>query len=137
MLEITEGIALSDVEYARDRIAELDAKGFGIAVDDFGVGYSSLSQLHEIPVDELKLDISFVRRIREKSGMSMISAIVSIAKSLELECVAEGIEDASTAEMISSMGVEILQGYYFAKPMPIEEYLNWLETQSTRHLIFQ
>jgi diguanylate cyclase (GGDEF)-like protein/PAS domain S-box-containing protein len=130
MLEITEGIALTDVEYARERIAELDAKGFGIAVDDFGVGYSSLSQLHEIPVDELKLDISFVRRVREKSGLSMISAILSIAKSLELECVAEGIEDAETAKIITGLGVEILQGYYFAKPMPINEYLNWLENKT-------
>ena len=128
MLEITEGIALSDVEYARERIAELDAKGFGIAVDDFGVGYSSLSQLHEIPADELKLDISFVRRVREKSGLSMISAIVSIAKSLDLDCVAEGIEDAMTADIISKLGVEILQGYYFAKPMPINDYINWLSS---------
>jgi EAL domain-containing protein (putative c-di-GMP-specific phosphodiesterase class I) len=130
MLEITEGIALSDVDYASERIAELDAKGFGIAVDDFGVGYSSLSQLHEIPVDELKLDISFVRRIHEKSGFSMLSAIVSIAKSLELECVAEGVEDAKTAELITQMGVEILQGYHFAKPMPIEDYLNWLNSRA-------
>jgi EAL domain-containing protein (putative c-di-GMP-specific phosphodiesterase class I) len=127
MLEITEGIALSDVEFARERIIQLDSKGFGIAVDDFGVGYSSLAQLHEIPVDELKLDISFVRRIHEKSGYSMSSAIVSIAKSLNLECVAEGVEDAATAKLLTNLGVEILQGYYFAKPMPISEYVDWLK----------
>jgi EAL domain-containing protein (putative c-di-GMP-specific phosphodiesterase class I) len=127
MLEITEGIALSDVEFARERIAQLDAKGFGIAVDDFGVGYSSLAQLHEIPVDELKLDISFVKRIHEKTGYSMSSAIVSIAKSLSLECVAEGVEDARTVELLTKMGVETLQGYYFAKPMPISEYVVWLD----------
>jgi diguanylate cyclase (GGDEF)-like protein/PAS domain S-box-containing protein len=127
MLEITEGIALSDVEFARERIIQLATQGFGIAVDDFGVGYSSLAQLHEIPVDELKLDISFVRRIHEKSGYSMSSAIVSIAKSLNLECVAEGVEDAATAELLTDLGVEILQGYYFAKPMPISEYVDWLK----------
>jgi sensor c-di-GMP phosphodiesterase-like protein len=60
----------------------------------------------------------------------MISAIVSIAKSLDLECVAEGIEDAMTAEIISKLGVEILQGYYFAKPMPINDYINWLKNYS-------
>jgi diguanylate cyclase (GGDEF)-like protein/PAS domain S-box-containing protein len=127
MLEITEGIALSDVEFARERIVQLSAKGFGIAVDDFGVGYSSLAQLHEIPVDELKLDISFVKRIHNKLGYSMSNAIVSIAKSLNLECVAEGVEDARTADLLSKMGVDILQGYYFAKPMPISEYVDWLE----------
>lgn len=126
MLEITESIALSDVSYARERIVELDSKGFGIAVDDFGVGYSSLSQLHEIPADELKLDISFVRRIHEKSGFSMASAIISIAKALNMECVAEGVEDAQTAELLAKMGVDVLQGYYFAKPMPIEDYISWL-----------
>jgi EAL domain-containing protein (putative c-di-GMP-specific phosphodiesterase class I) len=126
MLEITESIALSDVAFARERIIELDKKGFGISIDDFGVGYSSLSQLHEIPADELKLDISFVKRIHEKSGLSMATAIISIAKSLNLECVAEGVEDEHTAALLGSMGVEMLQGYHFAKPMPIEEYMAWL-----------
>ena len=131
MLEITEGIALSDVEFARDRIAELDAIGFGIAVDDFGTGYSSLSQLHEIPANELKLDISFVRRIHEKSGLGIATAIISIANSLNMECVAEGVEDNQTAELLRNLGVQILQGYYFAKPMPIDDYVAWLSTQKT------
>jgi diguanylate cyclase (GGDEF)-like protein/PAS domain S-box-containing protein len=126
MLEITESIALSEVSYARERIIELDARGFGISIDDFGVGYSSLSQLHEIPADELKLDISFIKRIHEKSGLSMATAIISIAKSLDLECVAEGVEDERTAELLGSIGVEILQGNHFAKPMPIDDYLDWL-----------
>lgn len=129
ILEITESIALSDVAYARERISELDAQGFVISIDDFGVGYSSLSQLHEIPADELKLDISFVRRIHEASGFSMTAAIISIAKSLGMECVGEGVEDASTAALLGSMGVENLQGYHFAKPMPIDEYLLWLAAQ--------
>lgn len=129
MLEITESIALSDVTHARERIVELDSKGFGISIDDFGVGYSSLSQLHEIPADELKLDISFVKRIHEQRGFSMATAIISIAKSLDLECVAEGVEDLPTADLLISMGVELLQGYHFAKPMPINDYLAWLAAQ--------
>jgi EAL domain-containing protein (putative c-di-GMP-specific phosphodiesterase class I) len=130
MLEITESIALSDVSYARERIAELDSLGFGISIDDFGVGYSSLSQLHEIPADELKLDISFVKRIHEKSGLSMATAIVSIAKSLEMECVAEGVEDERTAILLASMGVEVLQGYHFSKALPIDNYMTWLAARS-------
>lgn len=131
MLEITEGIALTDVAYARERIVELDARGFGISIDDFGVGYSSLSQLHEIPADELKLDLSFVKRIHEKSGLSVATAILAIAKSLNLECVAEGVEDARAADLLSSLGVEMLQGYHFAKPMPIASYLAWLNKRTT------
>jgi diguanylate cyclase (GGDEF)-like protein/PAS domain S-box-containing protein len=130
MLEITENIALSEVLFARERIAELDAKGFGISIDDFGVGYSSLSQLHEIPAAELKLDISFVGRIHEKTGFSMATAIISIAKSLNLTCVAEGVEDKKTADLLTSMGIELLQGYHYAKPMRIPEYMAWLATQA-------
>lgn len=130
MLEITESLALSDVTFARERITELSRHGFGIAVDDFGVGYSSLSQLHEIPANELKLDISFVRRIHEKSGFSMLNAIVSIAKSLNMGCVAEGVEDAETAAKLKEMGVDVLQGYHFAKAMPIDEYISWLEARA-------
>jgi diguanylate cyclase (GGDEF)-like protein/PAS domain S-box-containing protein len=126
MLEITENIALSEVLYARERIAELDAKGFGISIDDFGVGYSSLSQLHEVPANELKLDISFVKRIHEKTGYSMATGITSIAKSLNLTCVAEGVEDRRTAELLTGMGVEMLQGFHFAKPMSIPDYFAWL-----------
>ena len=126
MLEITENLALSEVLYARERIAELDAQGFGISIDDFGVGYSSLSQLHEIPANELKLDISFVKRIHERTGFSMANGIISIAKSLNLKCVAEGVEDKRTADLLASMGVEMLQGFHYAKPMSIPDYLAWL-----------
>lgn len=130
MLEITESIALSDVEYARERINELNIKGFGIAVDDFGVGYSSLSQLHEIPAKELKLDISFIQRIHEKSGHSMVSAMISIARSLGLQTVAEGVEDEKTALLLTAMGVDILQGFHYAKSMPLNEYIDWLNGRS-------
>ena len=126
MLEITESVALSDVDFARERIAELDALGFGIAVDDFGVGHSSLAQLHEIPANEIKLDIAFVKRIHLKNGRAIADAIITIAKSLDMECVAEGVEDAATAQLLREMGVDVLQGYYFSKALPIDEYLLWL-----------
>jgi len=98
-------------------------------VDDFGVGYSSLSQLHEIPAKELKLDITFIQRIHEKSGHSMVSAMISIAQSLGLQSVAEGVEDEETARLLSAMGIDILQGYHYAKAMPLNDYLNWLHTR--------
>jgi diguanylate cyclase (GGDEF)-like protein len=128
--EVTESVAMNDVEHAAERLQELEAAGFKIAIDDFGTGYSSLSQLHEIHADELKIDISFVRRIHEPSGLSLVQAIISIAQALGLKTVAEGVEDADTAEILCKLGVDYLQGYHFAKPMPRAELLAWLEKKT-------
>jgi predicted signal transduction protein with EAL and GGDEF domain len=89
ILEITESIAMLDVEHAADRLHEIRQAGFQIALDDFGTGYSSLSQLHEMHVDELKIDISFVRRLNEPNGLSMTQAIINLAHALKMETVAE------------------------------------------------
>lgn len=128
--EVTESVAMNDVEHAAERLQELEAAGFKIAIDDFGTGYSSLSQLHEIHADELKIDISFVRRIHKPSGLSLVQAIISIAQALGLKTVAEGVESADTAEILRKLGVDYLQGYHFAKPMPRAELLAWLEKQA-------
>ncbi|HWS03864.1 MAG TPA: EAL domain-containing protein [Gammaproteobacteria bacterium] len=127
MWEVTESVALRDVEHAAERLHELKAAGFKIAIDDFGTGYSSLSQLHEIHADELKIDISFVRRIHEPAGLSLVQAIIHIASALGLHTVAEGVEDAAAADALRELGVDYLQGYHFARPMPREEFLRWLE----------
>ncbi len=116
MWEVTESVALRDVEHAAERLHELKAAGFKIAIDDFGTGYSSLSQLHEIHADELKIDISFVRRIHEPAGLSLVQAIIHIASALGLHTVAEGVEDAAAAEALRELGVDYLQGYHFARP---------------------
>jgi len=127
MWEVTESVALRDVEHAAERLHELKAAGFKIAIDDFGTGYSSLSQLHEIHADELKIDISFVRRIHEPAGLSLVQAIIHIASALGLHTVAEGVEGAAAADALRELGVDYLQGYHFARPMPREEFLRWLE----------
>jgi diguanylate cyclase (GGDEF)-like protein len=121
ILEVTESVALLDVEYAAERLKELSDAGFHIAVDDFGTGYSSLSQLHAMPVDELKIDIAFVRRIHEPTGRRLIQAIVHMAEALDLSCVAEGVEDEAAAAALEQIGVHRMQGYLFAKPMPATE----------------
>ncbi|MBI5461768.1 MAG: EAL domain-containing protein [Gammaproteobacteria bacterium] len=130
--EVTESVALRDVEHAAERLHELKAAGFKIAIDDFGTGYSSLSQLHEIHADELKIDISFVRRIHEPAGLSLVQAIIHIASALGLQTVAEGVEDASAADALCELGVDYLQGYHFARPMPREEFLHWLESHQAQ-----
>jgi diguanylate cyclase (GGDEF)-like protein len=126
VLEVTESVALLDVANASERLDDLHHIGFHIALDDFGTGYSALSQLHEMPVNELKIDISFVRRIHEPSGYSMTLAIIQLAKALGLETIAEGVEDEATAHKLRSMGVDYLQGYHFSKPMPRAEFETWL-----------
>jgi len=129
VLEITESVAVLDAANTAEQLAALDQAGFRIAVDDFGTGYSSLSQLHELPADELKIDISFVRRIHEPSGRSMVQAIIQLAKSLKLETVAEGVEDEATATVLREMGADILQGYHYAKPMPRDEVSAWIDAR--------
>jgi diguanylate cyclase (GGDEF)-like protein len=126
ILEVTESLALLDVENAVERLPELKRAGFRLAIDDFGTGYSSLSQLHEMPVDELKIDISFVRRLDDPRGLSMVQAIISLAHTLGLRTIAEGVEDEASADKLRALGVDTLQGYHFAKPMPKDEFEMWL-----------
>ena len=121
-LEITESVAMEDTQQTAKRLQELTAAGFSIAIDDFGTGYSSLSQLHNMPANKLKIDISFVRRIHEVQGAQLIKAIVQMAKAFNLQTVAEGVEDEVTAESLQEMGVNLLQGYHFGKPMAAAEF---------------
>lgn len=121
-LEITESVAMEDAQHTSKRLQELMDAGFGIAIDDFGTGYSSLSQLHNMPASKLKIDISFVRRVHEAQGAQLLTAIVQMAQAFKLKTVAEGVEDAMTATTLQAMGVDLLQGYYFGKPMPADEF---------------
>ncbi|MDP3584323.1 MAG: EAL domain-containing protein [Thiobacillus sp.] len=135
MLEVTESVALSDVEHAAERLEALRSAGFALAIDDFGTGYSSLSQLHDIPVDELKIDISFIRRLHEPKGLPMVQSIIQIARTLGLKSVAEGVEDAATADLLRTLGVDVLQGYYFGKPMPRTEFIAWLSAAQPENVL--
>lgn len=119
-LEITESTAL-EADHAFELIQALSDAGFYVALDDFGTGFSSLSRLHELPVDELKIDISFVRRCNTEKGRTMIKTIIEMGRSMNLKLVAEGVEDGQTAELLRDFGVDYLQGYYFAKPQPAED----------------
>lgn len=122
VLEVTESVALIDVEFAEERLRQLAAAGFTLALDDFGTGYASLSQLHELPIGELKIDISFVRRIHTPEGLRLAQGIVSLAQALGLRTVAEGVEDETTAQTLRELGVDVLQGYHFGRPCPAGEF---------------
>lgn len=121
VLEITESVAMTDPEFTRNRLKELRDAGFTLSIDDFGTGYSSLSQLHHMPASEIKIDISFVRRAHEQQGADLIQAIIHMSEAFNLQCVAEGVEDEHTAQVLQQYGLHILQGYFFGKPMPAAE----------------
>ena len=119
-LEITESSAL-ETDSAIHTIQTLADAGFYISLDDFGTGFSSLSRLHQLPFNELKIDMSFVRRIKSREGRTMLKIITDMGKAMNLSIVAEGVEDKETADALRDMGVDHLQGYYFSKPKPASE----------------
>lgn len=122
VLEVTESTLISDLDHATQFMEELVAEGVKFALDDFGVGYSSLSYLGRLPVYSLKIDRSFVRELQDDPrGESTIKAIVALAHALKLNVVAEGIETREQMEHIKSLGCDTLQGFYLGRPMPAED----------------
>jgi diguanylate cyclase (GGDEF)-like protein/PAS domain S-box-containing protein len=121
-LEITESLIMDDPEAAVARCRGLRELGVGIDIDDFGTGYSSLSYLRRFPVDALKIDRSFVSRMDEHTeDLEIVRAIVSLATTLHIGTVAEGVETPEQAEKLRSLGCELGQGYLFARPLAREE----------------
>ena len=122
-LEVTEDILLEDDESALQTFRRIQGQGVHIAFDDFGTGYASLTYLKKFPLDRLKIDRSFVRDARSDSGdAAIVGCTIGLGKSLGLSAIAEGIEDAATAELLARMGCEEGQGYYFGAPMPAAEF---------------
>jgi EAL domain-containing protein (putative c-di-GMP-specific phosphodiesterase class I) len=102
-------------------LEQLRSFGVRLGIDDFGMGYSSLSYLHRFPVDILKIDKAFVDSLGRAEGGSLTPAIVALGHSLKLEVIAEGVEHASQAEALLALGCELGQGYHFSRPVPAEE----------------
>jgi diguanylate cyclase (GGDEF)-like protein len=134
-LEITESSLLADPERARENLAALRALGIRIAIDDFGTGYSSLNYLQRLPVDELKIDKSFVQSMASDEGArSIVRAVIDMADDLGLGVVAEGVEDRATWEVLAALGCDMAQGYYFSPPLPADSLVGWLDSQPHRAL---
>jgi EAL domain-containing protein (putative c-di-GMP-specific phosphodiesterase class I) len=118
-LEITESVIMSDFSVNVEKLGLEREKGFGVALDDFGTGYSSLGYLRRLPVDALKLDRSFVARMDEDAeDMAIVTAVISLAHSLNLRVIAEGVETASQARLLRLLKCDQLQGFLFSKPVP-------------------
>lgn len=127
-LEITESDIMSEPERALRVLRSLDQMGIKLAVDDFGTGYSSLAYLKRLPVDEIKIDKSFVLGMRqEDNDATIVDATIDLAHKLGLRVVAEGVEDMHTANLLGELGCDFLQGYFISRPVPGDAFLEWLQ----------
>jgi EAL domain-containing protein (putative c-di-GMP-specific phosphodiesterase class I) len=118
IIELTESIIMHDVEAAIVQLQKLKEMGIHLAIDDFGTGYSSLNYLKRFPVDELKIDKSFINGLLiEKNDASIVMAIIALAHSLEMKVVAEGVEDGNQLNFLMAQKCEEIQGYYFSRPL--------------------
>ncbi len=131
-LEITETIIMTDPVRARRVLTELAEMGLTLAIDDFGTGYSSLAYLRDLPVTQLKIDRSFVQEMgSDLDDAVIVRSVVDLARNLGLQTVAEGVEDASTWDQLTDLGCDSAQGYFLARPMPAEEFDQWLDRHRT------
>lgn len=130
LLELTESILLDSHGSALQAIERLHVQGVGLSMDDFGTGYSSLSYLRRLPITELKLDRSFVADLEtEPTARALSAAILGIGTSLGLTVVAEGVETEAQKEILQAQGYPVVQGYWFARPMPPEDLPGWMAGQ--------
>ncbi|MGX9417832.1 putative bifunctional diguanylate cyclase/phosphodiesterase [Vibrio sp. WJH972] len=124
IIEITENLLLNNFELAKTKMLQLKARGISFSIDDFGTGYSSLRYLKELPIDELKIDRSFVVGLTDGSNTSpLIEVILSMAKNLDLEVIAEGVETRTQRDLLVDLGCQDHQGYYFGHPVPADRFI--------------
>jgi predicted signal transduction protein with EAL and GGDEF domain len=129
-LEVTEGSVMADPTRAVTVLHRLRDLGVRLSVDDFGTGYSSLSYLQRLPVQEVKIDRSFVTALAtESENVAIVRAIIDLGRNLGLDVVAEGVEDEATWKLLASMNCDLVQGWHLARPMPTGELLGWLATR--------
>lgn len=124
-LEITESLLLHDLDDVVCKLNALRLLGFRISLDDFGTGYSSLSYLRQLPLDELKIDRAFVGEIATEIRNPLVHSMVAIGKHMGLSVVAEGVETEAQAQRLAGIGCDLFQGYLYARPMPVADFLEW------------
>jgi EAL domain-containing protein (putative c-di-GMP-specific phosphodiesterase class I) len=125
---MTEGVAMFDPETVISTLHELRAIGMEVAVDDFGTGFSSLSYLHRLPINRLKIDRSFVRDMAssDSGGATIADMVVKLGQSLGLSVIAEGAETEPQVEMLRNIGCELAQGFLYSRPVNAEAFGKWL-----------
>ncbi len=134
-LEITESIAMSNLNATADILARLRLKGFTLAIDDFGMGYSSLEALRRMPFSIVKVDKGFVADLLTSGdSLSIVRSVIDLARDMGLATVAEGVENEQVAELLISLGVGALQGYHFSRPLPFDQFVAWLREWEQRRV---
>ncbi len=132
-LEITETAIMADPGRALDVLNRLSAMGVKLSIDDFGTGYSSLAHLKQMPVDELKIDKSFVTgMLEDKSDAMIVRSVIDLAHNIGISVVAEGVETQAVYERLKEMGCDAVQGYYMGKPMSVDDLLEWAKNSEWR-----
>lgn len=128
-LEITESLLMEAPGAAKDALEKCHENGISISIDDFGTGYSSLAYLHYFPIDTLKIDQSFVRSMsKNPASLALVKSIVGLARNLNMKLIAEGIETEAEASIIRGLGCEECQGFWFSKPLPLEDALKFIKS---------
>ena len=128
-IEITETAMMADAEHTFGILGELQRMGIRLSIDDFGTGYSSLAYLQRLPVDDIKVDRSFVlNMLKNSSDEAIVRSTIELAHNLGLRAIAEGVEDAATLDRLRALGCDLAQGFYMGLPMPLAELSEWLAT---------
>ena len=131
VLELTESALMTEEVVSLDILTRLRLKGFQLSIDDFGTGFSSLSQLHRVPFTELKVDRSFAAHVNsDEQCLAIVETCIMLGHKLNMKVVAEGIEDTEVFATLRQLGCDIGQGYLFAKPMPVNDFDIWYEQNS-------
>ncbi len=121
-IEITESFIVSDSKLVLEVLNKIKKMGISLAIDDFGTGYSSLSYLKKLPINRLKIDKSFIDDLpSSQESISIVKAIISLAKTFNLSITAEGVENKEQLDFLVEQECDEIQGYYFSKPLPLEE----------------
>jgi EAL domain-containing protein (putative c-di-GMP-specific phosphodiesterase class I) len=131
---------MQDPEYAIRVLSRLRALGYGLSLDDFGTGFSSLSQLRRLPVSVLKIDKSFIQNmVKDRHDRVMVAAIIELAVHLDISVLAEGVETRDQLNLLDALGCNEIQGYLVSKPLPAEQFVNEVLTnwnQYSRSLVW-
>lgn len=133
-LEVTESALMNEISDSLDILNRLRMKGFSLSIDDFGSGYSSLVKLYQAPFSELKIDQHFVKRLSiDEDAVAIIRICILLAKELKMQTVAEGVETEEIWNQLNKMGCDIAQGYFIAKPMPVEDFIHWIRDNKMKY----
>ncbi len=125
-VEVTESHLSTDMSVTLDILTRMRLKGFGLSIDDFGTGFSSLEKLQQIPFTELKIDRSFVgNAAQNKASQAILESSINLARKLNIRCIAEGVEQQAEWDLVSALGCDCVQGFYIARPMPAQEFPHW------------